>query len=180
MPPRPLPWKLLPASQAPGGRRLRQSWWVEWSAFTLILGKEISRKPLCLPAGRKGGVLGQARPLGEGGCGKAGWWNEVPLPLFLERKAAGRRYSLPPAALEASSGKPGPWGKELAAKLVGGMECLYPYSWKGNQPDTARPPRPLPSRILPASQAPGEGASRKASGGRGVPSRLLREKQTAV
>src|SRR5690606_39831508 len=71
MPPRPLPWKLLPASQAPGGRSLRQSWWVEWSAFTLILGKEISRKPLFLPARCPGSFFRQARPLGEGACGKA-------------------------------------------------------------------------------------------------------------
>src|SRR5690606_11465164 len=134
MPPRPLPWELLPASQAPGGRSLRQSWWVEWSAFTLILGKEISRKPLCLPARCPGSFSWEARRLGEGACGKAGGWNGVPLPLFLERKSALSRYSFAPAALEASSGKPGPWGKELAAKLVGGMECLYPYSWKGNQP----------------------------------------------
>src|SRR5690606_37622825 len=134
MPSRPLPWKLLPASQAPGGRSLRQSWWVEWSAFTLILGKEISRKPLCLPARCPGRVFRQARRLGEGACGKAGGWNGAPLPLFLERKSAVSPLHDALPVLEASSGKPGPWGKELAAKLVGGMERLYPYSCKGNQP----------------------------------------------
>src|SRR5690606_39736638 len=134
MPPRPLPWKLLPASQAPGGRSLRQSWWVEWSAFTLILGERMSGEQLCLLARCPGSFFRQARPLGEGACGKAGGWNGVPLPLLLERKVTGSRYASPPVALEASFGKAGTWGKELAAKLVGGMECLYPYSWKGNQP----------------------------------------------
>ena len=44
--------------------------------------------------------------LGEGACGKAGGWNGAPLPLFLERKSAVSHYASPPAALEASSGKP--------------------------------------------------------------------------
>src|SRR5690606_30985425 len=138
MPPRPLPWKLLPASQAPGGRSLRQSWWVEWSAFTLILGNEMSSSLLCIHARCSGSFFRQARPLGEGACGKAGGWNGVPLPPTRRSSALVSRYASPPAALEASSGKPGPWGKELAAKLVGGMERLYPYSWKVNQPEGAR------------------------------------------
>src|SRR5690606_4589941 len=134
MPPRPLPWNLLPASHAPRATRFPYTTLFRSSAFTLILGKEISRKPLCLPARCPGSFFRQARPLGEGACGKAGGWNGVPLPLFLERKSAVSRYSFPPAALEASSGKPGPWGKELAAKLVAGTACFCPYSWKGNQP----------------------------------------------